>query len=122
MKAITMIAVFSIAHLSFMAYAAAPKKMRVTAYCPCAKCCGQWSKHKTTAAGIKLKGGERLVAAPKTIPFGTKLIIPGYNNGQPVKVLDRGGAIKGNRLDVLFDTHQEALNWGVKYLNVEIVR
>jgi len=55
------------------------------------------------------------VAAPKGFEFGTMLDIPGYGT---VPVLDRGGAIKGNRLDVFFATHQEALNWGVKILTV----
>jgi 3D (Asp-Asp-Asp) domain-containing protein len=48
------------------------------------------------------------------------MLIPGYSNSQPVKVLDRGGAIKGNRLDVFFATHEEALEWGVQYLEVKI--
>jgi 3D (Asp-Asp-Asp) domain-containing protein len=45
------------------------------------------------------------------------MTIPGYGT---VKVEDRGGAIKGDRLDVLFPTHQEALEWGVQWLDVEI--
>ena len=48
--------------------------------------------------------------------------IPGYAEGKPVPVLDRGGAIKGNRLDVFFPTHQAALNWDRKTLTVEIKR
>ena len=92
--------------------------MRVTAYCPCAKCCG------TSSPGITASGETAdtpLVAAPRHLPFYTWLIVPGYNNNRPVQVLDRGGTIKGNCLDVLFPTHQEALNWGVKYLQVEIL-
>ncbi|MHC4720522.1 MAG: 3D domain-containing protein, partial [Planctomycetota bacterium] len=41
-------------------------------------------------------------------------------NARPVKVLDRGGAIKGNRLDVFFHSHQQALNWGVRYIDVKV--
>ena len=48
------------------------------------------------------------------------MVITGYGNGQPVKVLDRGGAIKGNKLDLFFGTHKEALKWGVKYLDVKV--
>jgi 3D (Asp-Asp-Asp) domain-containing protein len=48
------------------------------------------------------------------------MVIEGYNNGKPVKVLDRGGAIKGNKLDAFFHTHQEALEWGVRYLDVKV--
>jgi 3D (Asp-Asp-Asp) domain-containing protein len=82
-------------------------KFRVTAYCKRACCCGDWSDgffaDGTPAVGLA-------VAAPKRFKFGTTIIIPGY--GEAV-VRDRGGAIKGNRLDVFFATHQEALNWGV---------
>jgi 3D (Asp-Asp-Asp) domain-containing protein len=52
--------------------------------------------------------------------FGTKLLIPGYNNSQPVEVLDRGRVIRGNRLDVYFDSHKNALKWAVKYLPVKV--
>jgi len=94
--------------------------MLVTAYCPCAKCCGTGSPG-ITANGHKIQPGDHFVAADKRYPFGTELTIPGYNKGQPVKVLDRGGAIKGNRIDVFFPTHQEALQWGVQDLDVTVV-
>ncbi len=94
-------------------------QMRVTAYCPCEKCCGQYADGITTS-GHKIQPNETFVAADKRYPFGTEMIVPGYNNNNPVKVLDRGGAIKDNRLDIFFPTHQEALNWGVKYLDVKI--
>ena len=86
---------------------------RVTAYCTCVKCCGK--SDGITACGYQIQPGDKLVAAPRELPFGTILTIPGYGT---VKVLDRGGAIKGKRLDVYFDTHQEALNWGVKFLEI----
>ena len=93
--------------------------MRVTAYCPCEKCCGKHSDG-ITASGHKIRPGDVFVAADRRFKMGTEMIIPGYNNGNVVKVLDRGGAIKGNRLDVFFATHQEALNWGVQYLEVKV--
>jgi len=94
-------------------------KMRVTAYCPCPECCGTDSPG-ITASGYKIQSGDAFVAADKRYSFGTKMIIQGYNNDQPVKVLDRGGAIKGNRIDVFFPTHEEALEWGVKNIDVKI--
>jgi 3D (Asp-Asp-Asp) domain-containing protein len=60
------------------------------------------------------------VAADGEYEFGTEMIIPGYNNSRPAKVLDRGGAIQGGRLDVFFHSHEDALNWGVKYLQVKV--
>ena len=94
-------------------------QMRVTAYCPCPKCCGNYSDG-ITACGHKISQGDRFVAADKRYPFGTELIIPGYKSSKAVKVLDRGGVIRGNRIDVFFNTHQEALEWGVRYLDVKI--
>ena len=85
---------------------------RVTAYCTCSKCCGEFSDG-ITASGKKAIG--KIVAAPKSIPFGTLLSIPGYGVA-PVE--DRGGAIKGRKLDLLFPSHQAALNWGVKHIEV----
>ncbi len=46
-----------------------------------------------------------------------KLDIPDYGL---VEIWDRGGAIKGNRLDVFFDTHSKAREWGVRYLEVKV--
>jgi len=94
-------------------------QMRVTAYCPCQKCCGKYSDG-VTACGHKICPGDAFVAADKEYSFGTEMIIAGYKNGEPVKVLDRGGAIRGNRLDVFFHSHEEALKWGVRDLGVKV--
>lgn len=96
-------------------------RMRVTAYCPCEECCGEYSDG-VTACGHKIQPGDVFVAADRKYAFGTEMIVAGYSNSEPVKVLDRGGAIRENRLDVFFHSHQEALNWGVKYLDVKVRR
>ncbi|MCP4607986.1 MAG: hypothetical protein GY845_04650 [Planctomycetes bacterium] len=96
-------------------------QMRVTAYCPCPSCCGEYSDG-ITANGYEIQPGDTFVAADGRYPFHTEMLIPGYSNSRPVKVLDRGGAIKGNRLDVFFATHEEALQWGVQYLEVNVRR
>ena len=77
----------------------------LTGYCPCAICCGK--TNGITACGT-LATSNHTVAADPSIPFGTKLII----NGQLYTVEDRGGAIKGNHIDIFFNTHQEALDFG----------
>ncbi len=96
-------------------------QMRVTAYCPCPKCCGEYSDG-VTASGHKIRLGDAFVAADGEYSFGTEMIITGYKNGEPVKVLDRGGVIRGNRLDVFFHSHEEALKWGVRHLGVKVRR
>ena len=87
----------------------------VTAYCPCEICCGKWADG-ITASGHVIQPGDKFVAAPADLfDFGDVIFVPGYGT---VPVLDRGGAIKGKRIDVFFSTHQEALNWGVKHLTI----
>ncbi len=94
-------------------------RMRVTAYCPCKKCCGKHSDGYT-ASMHKIHRGDRFVASDKKFGFGTEMIIPGYNNSNPVKIEDRGRLIKGNKLDVFFNSHKQAMKWGVKYLDVKV--
>ena len=90
------------------------KYFKVTAYCSCSKCCGK--RTGRTASGTKATAG-RTVAASSQFKFGTKLNI----NGKTYVVEDRGGAVKGNKIDVYMNSHAAALAWGVKYLPVEVV-
>lgn len=92
-------------------------RMRVTAYCTCPRCCGKFADGRT-ANMHKVRRGDVFVAADKRIPFGTEMIIPGYNQERPVEVKDRGRLIKGNRLDVFFNNHKVAKKWGTRYLDV----
>lgn len=82
---------------------------RVTAYCACEICCGRFADG-ITASGYVIKPGDKFCASPD-LPFGTILIIPGYGE---VPVLDRCRS----GLDVYFDDHDDANNWGVKFLEV----
>lgn len=92
-------------------------RMKVTAYCPCRKCCGRHADG-ITACNHRIRPGDVFAAADKRYAFGTEMIIPGYNGNQPIQVKDRGRLIKGNRLDVFFHSHQQAKKWGVKTLDV----
>jgi 3D (Asp-Asp-Asp) domain-containing protein len=97
-------------------------QMEVTAYCPCPRCCGAYADAITASGKPVSYNNSRFVAADtRLLPFNTQLIIPGYNYDQPVEVQDRGGAIKGNKLDLFFPTHQEALNWGRRHLLVTVL-
>jgi len=91
------------------------KIFKITAYCPCAKCCGKQTG--ITASGTRATAG-RTIAASSQFAFGTKLVI----NGKVYTVEDRGGAIKGNKIDIYMNTHAEALQWGVKYLPVQVAQ
>lgn len=96
-------------------------RMRVTAYCPCDICCGPKAAGITASGHTVAADNGRFVAADPVLAFGTRLVVPGYNSGRPVRVLDRGGAIRGRSLDVYFDDHETAREWGVRYLAVAIM-
>ena len=89
----------------------------VSAYCLCRKCCGK--SDGITASGVKVTGpywrGYRVLAADRSIPFYATLNVEGL--GLCV-VLDRGSAIRGNRLDVLCASHRQARNFGRRELGV----
>ncbi len=75
-----------------------------------------------TASGMKTErnpnGYSTIAVDPNVIPLGTKLYVEGYGNAIAA---DTGSAIKGNFIDVFFNTREETSNWGVKYLNVQIL-
>jgi 3D (Asp-Asp-Asp) domain-containing protein len=86
-----------------------------TGYCPCAKCNYPYGGHPSYL-GYPLKKG--IVAVdPRVIPMGSRLYIEGYGSAIAA---DQGNAIKGNRIDLCFSSHQEALNWGIKKVRVTV--
>jgi 3D (Asp-Asp-Asp) domain-containing protein len=97
--------------------------MEVTAYCPCTKCCGP-NAQGMTASGkdVGYNGGVFVAADTDLFAFGSQFSIPGYHQGQPVEVVDRGSAIKGDHLDVYFPTHEQALQWGRQRLPVTVIQ
>lgn len=85
---------------------------KLTAYCPCEKCCGK--SDGITATETTATAGRTIAVDPSIIPYGSTVII----NGNEYIAEDCGGAIKENHIDIFFDTHDEALNFGVQYANV----
>jgi 3D (Asp-Asp-Asp) domain-containing protein len=92
------------------------RTFNVSAYDACDECCGEWNDG-TYADGSPV--GGLVVAASRDIPFGTKIRIPGYG---VATVRDRGGAITEGCLDLYFDTHREALNFGRHDIECEILK
>lgn len=96
-------------------------EFKLTAYCPCAKCCGKWAYNRPDgiiygAIGEELKEGYSIAVDPNVIPYRTEVVI----DGNKYKAQDCGGAIKGNRIDVYFEDHDDALEFGVQYKEVFI--
>ena len=108
--------------------------MTVTGYCKCGKCCswhrnwffrpvyssgankGKRKEVGITANGEKAKKGT-IAADTRKYPFGTIMYIEGYGYG---RVEDRGGAIKGEHIDLYFRSHKEALEWGKRNMRVKV--
>ena len=90
-------------------------KFNATGYCPCSSCCNKTTG--ITASGTRATAG-RTVAMSSSYPFGTKVEIKGMGT---YVVEDRGGAIKGNKIDIYFDSHQEALNFGRKTVYLRVI-
>lgn len=110
------------------------RTMTVTGYCSCGKCCGwhrNWllrpvyssgpNKGKTKKVGVTASGatvGYGTIAADTSLyPFGTVMYVEGYGYG---RVEDKGGAIKGNKIDLYFPSHSKALKWGKQTKTVHV--
>lgn len=94
-------------------------EFKLTAYCACEKCCGKAPSdpyYGITAYGYQVTAGRTIAVDPKVIPIGSEVVI----NGHTYIAEDVGGAIKENRVDIYFNTHQEALEFGVQYAEVFI--
>ena len=96
-------------------------EFKLTAYCPCVKCCGKWANNRPNgvvygAIGEELKEGYSIAVDPEVIPYKTEVII----NGKIYKAQDCGGGIKGSEIDIYFEDHDAALEFGVQYAEVFI--
>jgi 3D (Asp-Asp-Asp) domain-containing protein len=108
--------------------------MEVTGYCHCGDCCG-WHRNwlgrpvfssgpqkgqrkpvGITASGAPVRPGT-IAADTRLFPFGTIMYVPGYGYGM---VEDRGGAIRGQKLDLYFRTHRQAREWGRQHVQVKV--
>ena len=83
-----------------------------TAYCPCYECSEGWGD--STSTGAKAKEGRTIAVDPSVIPYGTTVVI----NGKEYVAEDCGGAIKGKKIDMYFDSHEETLEWGKQQIEV----
>ena len=91
--------------------------VEATAYCSCDKCCGEYADG-ITASGTVATAGRTIAVDPRHIPYGTEVIIDGVT----FIAEDCGGTIKGNnRIDIYFDSHEDALKWGRQQIKVEVL-
>lgn len=91
-------------------------EFKVTAYCPCEACSGLWGD--TTFTGTKAEAGRTIAVDPDVIPLGSRVEI----DGDTYVAEDIGGAVKGNHIDIYFNTHDEALEWGRQFKEVLLIK
>lgn len=90
------------------------RTMRATAYCGCRKCNGKWTG-QPTALGTNYEAGRTIAVDKHQISLGTHVWI----NGHEYIAEDTGSGIGWDCVDIYFDSHSEALRWGVRYVDVD---
>ena len=86
----------------------------ITFYCPNSCCCGEYANGYTASGTLATEG--RTIATGERFPFGTRLYIDGLGY---FTVEDRG--VDDNCIDVFVNDHDEALNYGLQYMDVYLV-
>lgn len=79
--------------------------------------------HGITASGTKARVGA-VAVDPRIIPLGTKLYVESLDNTKDYGFCvaeDTGGAIKGNKIDLFFNTAREVRNFGRRKVKVYIL-
>lgn len=91
-------------------------RFKLTAYCPCEKCSEGWGRR--THSGATARSNHTVAADLSVLNIGDWVTI----DGKKYKVEDRGGGVKGDHLDIFFDTHEEVEEFGVRHGHVNLWR
>lgn len=87
-----------------------------TAYCPCRQCSEGWGRK--TSSGKLATSSHTVAVDPRVIPMGSRLLI----DGKEYTAEDVGGAVKGNHIDIYFDSHGETVRHGTRRAEVYLIR
>lgn len=91
---------------------------KVTATAFTANCKG-CSGVTSTGFNLKKNPDAKIIAVdPEVIPLGTKVWVEGY--GEAIAA-DKGGSIKGNKIDVFMSSNKQAINWGRRTVTIKIL-
>lgn len=86
----------------------------ITGYCDCSICTG--ANHLTYSETVP-KAGHTVAADLQVFPLGSRLQI-----GDCIyTVEDTGKGLKGKKIDIFYNTHEEALEWGRRSMEVYLV-
>lgn len=88
-------------------------RFKAYGYCPCGRCCGSYASG-ITATGTTATEGRTIAVDPDVIPLGSRVLI----NGKEYIAEDTGSGINGRKIDIYFESHSAALEWGVRYVDV----
>ena len=91
-------------------------EFQVTGYCSCTICCGEKEERLTKSETVP-RASHTVAADPSVIPLGTRIVI----DDVVYTVEDTGKAVEGMRLDIFFDSHEEAVRYGRKEKYVYLV-
>ncbi|MCI7795566.1 MAG: 3D domain-containing protein [Lachnospiraceae bacterium] len=89
---------------------------KITAYCPCLQCSEGWGRQ--TSSGALATANHTVAVDRRVIPIGSRLLI----NGQEYVAEDIGGGVRGNHIDIYFNTHAETTQHGVRSTEVFLIR
>lgn len=89
---------------------------RTTAYCPCNRCSEGWGRH--TSSGALATAGRTVAVDPRVIPIGSHLLI----DGTEYVAEDIGGGVKGNHIDIFYNTHAETRQHGTVQAEVYLIQ
>lgn len=102
-------------------------KFELTAYCSCEICCGEYAVGRPVdeygkqivygATGERLYQGVSIAVDPGVIPYGSSVVI----EENVYKAHDCGGAIDGNKIDVYFENHTDAVAFGKRWSDVYLL-
>lgn len=88
---------------------------KTTGYCPCYQCSEGWGRH--TCTGAIASSNHTIAVDPRVIPYGSKIMI----NGTVYTAEDRGGGVRGNHIDIFYDTHAQTRQHGSRQAEVFLV-
>jgi len=92
--------------------------MTATAYYPGYESCYPFDDGLTATGAIAGKGCIAIDPEAGILKLGQKVFVEGYGFGE---CNDVGGAIKGWKVDLCYDTLQEAKEWGRKLVKVYLL-
>ncbi len=89
---------------------------KTTGYCSCYKCSKGWGKR--TSTGTIARSNHTIAVDPRVIPYGTQVMI----NGIIYTAEDKGSSVKGNHIDIYFDTHSQGIQHGCRMQEVFLIQ